>query len=195
MELSACNFSEEYNFLWIAPEKTATSASAQVLTLYGCEYKGKKVYQPFTSNPFWFSQKIPHIDSNCGYQILINTRNPYDRVYSIFKSKYNSVFLKDKINFKRFLYDGINRSELKQLITQKIELKNNFTVIRFENLYEDLKDINFIGDKLSDLQLKNILDWPIPIRDWEKFYEKDTKQIVYKLLEHQFDMFRYPSGL
>lgn len=195
MELNECNYSDEYKFIWIAPEKNATSSTAQILTLYGCKFKGKEVYQPFTPNPFWFSQKIPKINSTNNYQILISARNPYGRVYSIFKSKFDGAFIKDKINFKRFVYDGINYSGLKDLITKKIEISKDFEIIRLENLYEDLKKINFINERLTDSQLKNILDWPFPIRDWEKFYDKDTKKIVYKLLEHQFDMFRYPSGL
>lgn len=195
MNLTECNFSEDYKFIWLAPEKNATKTVAQVLSLYGCKYQNKTIFHPFSLQNYFFSNKIPQINSIDGYDILINVRNPYGRVYSFFKWKFDKVFLKDKENFKKFLYDGIHYSGLYTKIQEPKFFQCEFTTIKMESLYEDLSKLPFIGDKLTLSQLKQMTEWYAPIRDWEVFYDTNTKKIVYKLLEHQFDLFKYPSGL
>ena len=185
------NISEKYKFIWVAPEKNATQTTAQILSLYGCKFKDIPIYTPVHRLPYHFTTKSTNTDFPSDYTVLVNVRNPYGRVYSLFKTHFNKVFLKNKENFKKFLYDGIYFSGIVDKAIQPKVLPPNFKAIRFENLYEDLKSLPFIYENITDKQLKLFTDWHIPPTPWEKYYDDESKKMVYKLCEHQFEMFGY----
>ena len=64
-------------------------------------------------------------------------------------------------------------------------------LIRLEHLKEDLVDIPFIWDKLTEKQLDLYLEHGKNIEPWEDFYDQDIKENVYKTFENHFIFWKY----
>lgn len=191
MDLKTTNFSEKYKFVWVATPRCATQTVSKVLSVYDCRFNGKRINNPFIQTNNFYTQEIPIMDDDKGYMFLISIRNPYARAYSIFKNLFNGSFLKDKENFTKFCYDGINWSGLKEILLKPNEIYFPFLKLRLEYLKEDFSKIPFIYEKLTPNQLGYMLDISKPIENWERFYSPDTKKIIYQLTESQFEMFGY----
>ena len=191
MDLKLTNFSAKYKFVWIAPQRCATQTVSKILSLYDCRYNGRIINNPFIETKQLYTNNIPEINVVEGYDILISCRNPYARTYSIFKNLFTHSFLKDKESFTKFCYDGINWSGLKEVITKPNKIDASFIKLRTEYLLDDLSQVPFIFEKLTTNQLKFMVEIPKPLNDWERFYTSETKKIIYKLTESQFEMFGY----
>ena len=185
------NISESYNFIWWAPQKSATRTSAQILSVYGCKYNERPIFLSHTMTSCNFTSNCTLPQGLENYLLIINSRNPYARTYSIFKSCFNGCFIKDKENFTKFLYDGLHWSGLKESIVNPPKPNKEFINIRTENIRNDFNKLPFLNEKLTEKQVDLILEPTKPSTDWERFYTKESREIVYKLTEHQFELFGY----
>lgn len=185
------NISESYRFIWWAPQKSATRTAAQILSVYGCRHNKKPIFLSHTMTSCNYTSNCIIPEGYENYSLLISARNPYARTYSIFKNLYHNCFLKDKENFTKFLYDGINYSGLKEIVVNPPTPNREFIPIRTENIKEDFLNLTFTKEKLTEKQLDLILEPDKPATKWEKFYTKETKEIVFNLTKHQFEIFGY----
>jgi len=64
-------------------------------------------------------------------------------------------------------------------------------LVRLEYMYEDLMKLPFILEVLNTSQLEMLCSHGKPIEDWEQFYDQETKDFVYSLTKHHFDVWGY----
>lgn len=178
-----CNISEKYKFVWVAPERTGSRKVAEILTYYGFTNNGKKV---FDTEKYGFSHYCNPNENHNDYKIICNLRNPYSRVYSLFKNFYGLSSNKDKDSFKRYLVNDLPVGQMAKMVVNPILNRNPDYIIRLENMYEDLLKLPFILDVLNENQLKMLSTHGKPIDEWEEFYDSESKSIVYDFCKDHF---------
>jgi len=182
------NVSEKYKFIWLAPERTGSRKVAEILGYYGFVNKGNIL---FNSGKYNYSHYSPNIDGFEGYKLICNSRNPYSRVYSLFKNFYYGSKDKSKESFKRYLTEGLPQGQMMRMVVNPpITVKPDY-IIRLEYMTDDLLKLPFIFDVLTEKQVHLLSHHEKPIDSWEEFYDEESKTIVYDLLKYQFDMFGY----
>jgi hypothetical protein len=188
----ATNINQKYEFIWIAPERTGSRSTSRILTFCGFTSRGYPVCGP-NNFDYTHSSEIPEKYKN--YKVICNARNPYSRTLSLFKHySYNQKTF-DTITFKEYL-QNINKaqfngdSKYKTFINPVIRKQPDY-VIRLENFYEDIRKIPFIFNHLTEKQLEMLCEHGKEIDEWESFYDQEMKDLVYKHLKHQFDMWGY----
>jgi hypothetical protein len=182
------NVSEKYKFEWIAPERTGSRKMAEVLTYYGFKYNNSPV---FSTGTFNYSHFVNADYLRPNYKIICGARNPYGRVYSIFKNFYAIILDKSKVGFKEFLKNHLlNEMTLKMIMNPSPNIQYDY-VIRLEHMVDDFIKLPFIFDVLTKSQLEMICTHGKNIEDWEQYYDQEMKEIVYGLTEYQFKRWGY----
>ena len=106
------------------------------------------------------------------YKIICNTRNPYSRVYSLFKNFYHYTTDKGIDSFRDYLkYKLPNIGLLELSLKPKLVRHPNY-IIRLEYMREDLSKIPFIYDVLTDEQLDYLTEHGKGIDSWRNFMTK-----------------------
>lgn len=203
------NVSHEHKVIWWAPQRCGTKALSNIFSKLGFEYYtnlksfGKNVKSNYQSHEI----EIPENLSD--YKIIFSTRNPYDRVLSLFTNftniGKNVLFLKDKQG------DFIDRYDkfIDELFTYTKErtnkpILNNYVlkyslediipdkIIRMENMIEDLSKIDFIKNSklwesgyVHDYLSQNEYIVRHPYK-FDKVYSVDSAKKVY---EHHIKQF------
>lgn len=160
------NVNHEHKVIWWAPERCGTKALGHILSKLGFEfYINLKSYENGNKSDYQSHEiKIPEKLSD--YKIIFSTRNPYDRVLSLFTNftnvGKNSLYMKGNENvfvqkYETFLNElflptnnKIEKPILKNYI-QKYSMNDRGpdSIVRMESMVEDLSKIEFI--KNSDL--------------------------------------------
>jgi hypothetical protein len=182
------NISDKYKFEWIAPERTGSRQLAEVLSYYGFKRGEKSV---FTNGSFNYSHISPRDEYYSDYKLLCSARNPYGRVYSIFKNFYQRISDKSIVGFRQFLTHDLPSGQTLQMVLNPNPSLVYDYVIRLEHLVDDLLQLPFISDVLTETQLRMICEHGKEIDNWELFYDNDMKEIVYNLTEYQFKAWGY----
>lgn len=182
------NVSDKYKFEWIAPERTGSRQLAEVLTYYGFKRNGTPLFNNGRYNYSHFSLFDEHYSD---YKLICSARNPYGRVYSIFKNFYQSISDKSIVGFKQFLTNDLPKGQTLQMVLNPRPNISYDYVIRLEHLVDDLLKLPFISDVLTETQLRMVCSHGKEIDNWEPFYDDDMKEIVYKLTEYQFKAWGY----
>ena len=82
------NISKKYNYQWIAPERTGSRKVSEVLAYYDFKCTNK----PLNSFGMYnYNHAIEPNEEGTDYKVICNARNPYGRVYSIFKNFFHSL--------------------------------------------------------------------------------------------------------
>jgi hypothetical protein len=155
------NVNHEHKIIWWAPERCGTKALANIFSKLGFEFYpvidtyGKNVKGLYQSHNI----EIPEEFSD--YKIIFSTRNPYDRVLSLFSNftniGKNTLYTKDaQPNFiKKYeifleeLFDNTDKKLNKPVLNNYI-LKYSFEtkvpdmIVRMESMIEDLSKIEFV---------------------------------------------------
>lgn len=179
------NINHEHKVIWFAPQRCGTKALAHIFTKLGFEfyedlnsyYKGEKTdYQSH-------HVQIPPEFSD--YELIISTRNPYDRILSLYgnfttlgsyvtytKELHNNFMQKFEI-FVGELFYKTNKNNNKPILNNYILrysylVDKPYKILRMENLVEDLSKIKFV--KNSDLWKSGY------IHDYISFNEHITKR-------------------
>lgn len=79
------NISKKYNYQWIAPERTGSRKVSEVLAYYDFK-NNNKVLNSF--GYYNYNHDIEPNEEGTDYKVICNARNPYGRVYSLFKNFY-----------------------------------------------------------------------------------------------------------
>lgn len=196
------NVNHEHKVIWWAPERCGTKALAHIFSKLGFEfYINVSDYTENKKNHYQ-SHEIEIPEELSEYKIIFSTRNPYDRVLSLFTNFTNvgkhSIYMKGNENefikkYEIFLSELFNVSgkEEKPVLNNYI-LKYSLSgrtpdlIVRMESMIEDLSKIDFI--KNSDLWKSGyihdyLLDNPNIIRRSYKFnkvYTLAGAKIVYE---------------
>ena len=182
------NVSDKYKFEWIAPERTGSRQLAEVLTYYGFKRNGTPLFNNGRYNYSHFSLFDEHYSD---YKLICSARNPYGRVYSIFKNFYQSISDKSMVGFKQFLTNDLPKGQaLEMVLNPRPNISYDY-VIRLEHLVDDLLKLPFISDVLTETQLRMVCSHGKEIDNWEPFYDNEMKEIVYNLTEYQFKAWGY----
>jgi hypothetical protein len=113
-------------------------------------------------------------------------RNPYDRILSYYfwaKGMKNKNFIRDE--FKKFII--LNKS----ILYQNKYVDKSVNIIYFENLINELKNIELFKN------IVNFDNYPMVNKsnnstlDWRDVYDKELKDLVYKLFKKDFLYFGY----
>ena len=182
------NVSNKYKFVWWAPERTASRTVAEILSYYGFTCDGLPIYQ---FGEFSHRHTCYLTNGIQEYHIICGARNPYDRTLSIFKNFFQSNEDKTVLNFQNFIKNKLESDPILNMIQRPIFVKIPNYIIKLESLKEDIMKLPFINDVLTERQIDLILMHDKPKRDWESYYDEETKKIVYKYTRHHFDIFGY----
>lgn len=160
------NVNHEHKVIWWAPERCGTKALAHVFSKLGFDfYMNQNVYEKGIKSDYQ-SHEIEIPDSLSDYKIIFSTRNPYDRVLSLFTNFTNvgknslymkgneNVFIKKYEIFLNELFSNTNHKIDKPILNNYIRKysmdgKGPDSIIRMESMVEDLSKIEFV--KNSDL--------------------------------------------
>lgn len=126
-------------------------------------------------------------------------RNPYDRIYSIWKylkdadNITNSLLCKVENNFSDFItemrsdfYDSFYFFSPQHYFLQGEEL-NNIEIFKFEDINTKLKDFLTQQNYTWSNQKINVTNGP----SWEEVYTQEMKEIVYNKYQKDFEIFNY----
>lgn len=181
------NISEKYRCEWVAPERTGSRKVAEVLTYFGFTNNNKPIYH---YNNHFHLHNGPN-EKYKDYILICNARNPYARTYSIFKNLYPQSIDKSKESFKKYLFEDMEKNITGPIVVKPIFTKIPDYLVRLEYMYEDLMKLPFILEVLNTSQLEMLCSHGKPIEDWEQFYDQETKDFVYSLTKHHFDVWGY----
>jgi len=181
------NVSEKYKFLWWAPERTGSRGTTNVLSYFDFKLDGKIVSD---STSYHYTHQCLYDNQYDNYKIIGNVRNPYGRVLSIFQN-FNGQFDINKETFKRYLFEQVAYGKDSEIINRTNFIKTPDYVLRLEYLEEDYLKLPFVKDRFTESQIHWLTIHGKPITDWEKFYNKEMKEFVYKLCQEQFEKFEY----
>jgi hypothetical protein len=182
------NISEKYKFIWLAPERTGSRKVAEILSYFGFTNVGMTL---FSTGNYNFSHYSKELEGNKDYKLICNTRNPYSRVYSLFKNFYGLSTEKSKESFKNYLIHDLLNGQIKRMVINPPPNVKPDYIIRLEHMTEDLLKLPFIFDVLTEKQVRLLSYHDKPIDSWEEFYDEESRNIVYNLLKYQFDLFGY----
>jgi hypothetical protein len=185
--ISGYNVSEKYKFLWWAPERTGSRGTANVLSYFDFKLDGKIVSDSKTYN---YTHQCLYNELYNDYKIIVNVRNPYGRVLSIFQN-YCGEFNISKETFKRYLFEQVAYGKDSEIIHRPNFVKTPDYVLRLEHLEEDYSKLPFIKNRFTESQIHWLSIHGKPITDWNEFYDQEMKDFVYKICKEQFDKFGY----
>ena len=155
------NINHEHKVIWWAPERCGTKALAHIFSRLGFKfYRNLESYQNGLISTYQSHDiKIPEELSE--YEVIFSTRNPYDRVLSLYNNftnvGKNNLYSKDtrekfikkyEIFLKElFSLTGTNKPILNNYIL-KYSLDNKVPdkIIRLESIIEDLSKLKFVSD-------------------------------------------------
>jgi hypothetical protein len=177
------NVSEKYKTIWLAPERTGSRKVSEVLTFYDFKQNDGPVFKFGRYN---FSHVMPTDGRYSDYKIICNTRNPYSRVYSLFKNFYGKSNQKNKIDFKKYLMEDLPNGQMAPTVINPVLSRVPDHIIRLEYMTEDLLKLPFIKDVLTEKQIELLTQHGKEIDEWQPFYDQESKDIVYEYCKSQF---------
>jgi hypothetical protein len=181
------NYSDKHRVLWATPKRTATRSCIPIQKHFGFEVVGQHELE------------IPKNKED--YFFVLNTRNPYIRMISIYHLFCNNFNLIPN-DFNNWIREKLVE-EIKypnQTLNYQIFLKRKISktpdlIIKVENLYSDILKIPIFtdnSDELFDIVNKNILTNGYSSGyDYKEYYDQDLADYVYSYLEEDFVYFNY----
>jgi len=181
------NYSDKHKILWATPQRTASRSCVPIQIYFEFNVSGNH------------GLIIPNNKKD--YFFIFNTRNPYNRlisIYHLFCIQFNLI----PNNFNEWVREKLCE-EIKypvQTLNYQIFLKNKITktpnlIIRLENLYSDILKIPIFTDntdKFFDIVNKNILTNSYSLGyNCKEYYDQDLADYVYSHLEEDFVYFNY----
>lgn len=157
------NVNHEHRLIWWAPERCGTKAIAHIFSKLGFEFYERLDNYSQNTKTKYQSHSIDIPEELSEYKVIFSTRNPYDRVLSLF---INFTNVGKRLHYDRdSLTNFIDRYEIfiNELFTYDVPqinkpilnnyiLKYSFTdkvpdmIIRMESMIKDLSKIDFIRE-------------------------------------------------
>ena len=207
--------SHKYKFIYLKNRKVAGSSVESFFGKYCIDPKKKYSYNDAISehiddfgiigsrttgmkksDKWQHHKKAEHIKRDLGEKIFNKylkfcvIRNPYDKMVSLYFHN------KQKISFKEF----VKRQSCNNLFIHFINEKSVCDYfIRFEYLEEDIKTLckklKIESYNLSLLPKHKSTQRKNKKKHWSKYYDDETKKIVYNKHKKEFELFGYDSLL
>jgi hypothetical protein len=205
------NISLKNNVIWLSPERTGGKMLREIFknfNFYTCEKKNNFELKSFWENSHSQQNNIP--EKYKDFEVIATIRNPYDRIWSCYvnfntknftpkdfegtKIKFNEFVNKSFINtlsgvITDSFFDGsdyLNKWRFETILPDKI--------IKFENIEEDVKSLDFIknSQKISyssifeDNKFKNNR-----FITFDTVYDLESARKVYNFYKNHFFYFNY----
>ena len=181
------NYSDKHKILWATPHRTATRSCIPIQKYFGFEINSQH------------DLEIPKGKED--YFFVLNTKNPYTRMISIYHLFCNNFNLIPN-NFNNWIREKLveeikypNQTLNYQIFLKKKILKTPDLIIKVENLYSDILKIPIFtdnSDELFDIVNENILTNHYSSKNnYEKYYDQNLADYVYSYLEEDFVYFNY----
>ena len=190
---STMSYSDKFKVFWLNPMRVATRSCISIQKKLGFEEHGSHNFN------------VPK--DKVDYQIIVNIRNPYSRLVSLYKI--NCIWEQTEFTiegFKLWIKDVLDDSKIKhnmstvyldQLINSLPKKPDVF--VKIESFNEDLKKLWFIKEnmdllvsdfdsQINENQYVNEYREHIP---WQNFYNQELADFVYQKTQKQFEMFNY----
>lgn len=198
------NYSDSFKVQWFLPQRNGTRTIIEILNKLDFEISGHSI---ITS------------DKRKNYYTIVNIRNPYSRIVSLFH-----LYSWNNSNFKFKFYDFVNSIQETQrdkfirdrngnpisknkdsynihydFFIEKILGRVPEKFVRLEYFEEDLKSIPFlekyhhlIEENVKVNRYKNEFSKMIENqRDWRNYYNEENSLIIYERLKEQFLKYGY----
>lgn len=181
--LGRININHDLKLVWIAPERTGSRTQARILSYCGFFNNGVPVSfgNNFHYTHFTDESLIPE-----GYEIVCGARNPYHRVWSIYKNLFNSK----GITFDSFFSDWVSYGQTVKMIQNPSFPKKPKHILRMEHFFEDFSSLPFIFDFMTEKQLKMLLLHEREREPMEELSEM-AKLKIQELCDNHFKVWGY----
>lgn len=157
------NVNHEHKIIWWAPERCGTKALSHVFSKLGFEFYNRLTAYERGVTSEYQSHEVEIPKELSDYKVIFSTRNPYDRILSLFTNFTNvgkkiHYMKENHSNFTNryeiflnelFTNDGkrINKPVLNNYILKySFDNKVPDMIIRMESMIEDLSKIDFVKD-------------------------------------------------
>lgn len=210
------NISYVNELVWLAPERCATKITKKIFENYKF-YSIREIngYKPETLVGSKHSHSNYILEEYKNWKIILNTRNPYDFVFSIFINKHNSrpitkldEGLKDSfnhwikisfLNHKNYVFLCPYYSE-KNSFFIKWKFNEDFNpdfLIRTENICDDFMKLPFIESETDEKkeEIKSLLQDNGFINrryvTFDELYDINSAKLIYEYFKVSFNKFGY----
>ena len=182
------NYSDVLKVNWITPRRTATRSCSEVQKFYNFDIIGSHEFNSYNQRK--------------DYTLILNIRNPYSRLVSIFnlwKIHYPDKTIDFNVWIKSALDDlhkNINYYQifLDKIVNQLPKIPDYY--LRTEFLEQDLKNLWFIDNET--IEVIKIIEYNIKKNNylssdtsWQSFYNQELADFVYSRTQEQFELFGY----
>jgi len=183
MTLDSYNFSKKYDCIWLAPPRTGTRGLSKIFHFLGFQHKMEPLN---TEKGMNYTHDYPSEDLISNHKVIISVRNPYSRMFSMYKNYFRNS---NSDNFKNYVMN-LDGSIVKHPAFKIMDIQSNY-VIRLENQMEDLMKVPFISENISEKQIKLFTEHGKKIHNWEDEYDEEMKNKVYNLFHKHFETYNY----
>jgi hypothetical protein len=182
------NYSDGLKVNWITPRRTATRSCSEVQKFYNFDIIGSHEFNSYNQRK--------------DYTLILNIRNPYSRLVSIFnlwKIHYPDKTIDFNVWIKSALDDlhkNVNYYQifLDKIVNQLPKIPDYY--LRTEFLEQDLKKLWFIDNE--SIEVIKIIEDNIKKNNylssdtsWQSFYNQELADFVYSRTQEQFELFGY----
>jgi hypothetical protein len=182
------NYSDVLKVNWITPIRTGTRSCSEIQKFYNFDIIGSHEFNSYNQRK--------------DYTLILNIRNPYSRLVSIFnlwKIHYPDKTIDFNVWIKSALDDlhkNVNYYQifLDKIVNQLPKIPDYY--LRTEFLEQDLKKLWFIDNE--SIEVIKIIEDNIKKNNylssdtsWQSFYNQELADFVYSRTQEQFELFGY----
>jgi len=201
------NYNDELKVVWITPTRTGTRSSGVIMSKLNFKNDIDKVQYGGVVHGIG----IP--DGKDKYELIVNIRNPYSRMVSLYylylnnSKEFNQSFyrwVKSNLSFPDYNENFFISDSLKKLS------KVPDLYVRMENFENDINSIWFVKENFNFLEqiLKNSIEKNdfdldefqinvhgfIKKESWKEYYNDEISEFVYEKMRREFDFFSYDKN-
>jgi hypothetical protein len=199
------NYNDDLKVVWITPMRTGTRSSGAIMSKLNFKNDINKVQRGGVVHGIG----VP--DGKEDYNLIVNIRNPYSRLVSIFhlymsRSKNYDKKFYDWITKKHYIYeDGFFNIYIAGRL--KGLPKKPDCYIRMENFEDDIKSLWFVKENFDLLEqtindnieknryLTEFEEYGFTKKNsWKEYYNEEIAEIVFLKLKGEFDFFNYDKN-
>lgn len=200
------NVSIENRCIWLSPEGTGGNILEEIFKnydFYSCEEKTNFELKNLKENPHSHNNVIPQKYNE--FEVISSVRNPYDMIWSYYLNYYTQTFVpKDlestKNKFQQFIHESFHNT-LIGVVTDSFFTKKDYLnkwkfenrlpdkILKFENLKEGVKSLDFVENNLNHFD-ETIFDDPRYKNQrfitFDLVYDFETAQKIFNFYKNYF---------
>jgi hypothetical protein len=199
------NYNDDLKVVWITPMRTGTRSSGTIMSKLKFKSEHNGIFHKNVGHEIY----IPHGKED--YDLIVNIRNPYSRLVSIFHhymfrgKNYDKKFY-DWITKKHYIYEDEFTNVYIASRLKKLPKEPDFYV-RMENFQDDIKSLWFVKENINLLEqtISNNIetngylsefesDVFVKKSSWKDYYNEEISEIVYEKLKDEFLFFNYDKN-